>query len=299
MNKQIRSSLLLFLTAIIWGVAFVAQDVGTEYWSPLAFNGLRGFLGAIVLLPFIFARDKKKGDNVVKWTDKTLLTGGVLCGIALCVATNFQQFGINEGVDAGKAGFITAFYIVLVPILGIFIKRKCPIPAWIAAVLACVGLYVLCIPENAGFKIESADFLVFLCALVFAVQILLVDKYSPLTDGVKLACIQFATMGVISFVMGFVTNSITLSAEPEALVALLYAGVFSSGIAYTLQIVAQKNLNPTIASLIMSLEASVSVIAGWIILDQTMNERQITGCVIMFVAIILAQLPEPKRREKK
>lgn len=299
MNRQIRSSLLLFLTAIIWGVAFVAQDVGADYWSPLAFNALRGIIGAVVLLPFVFARDKKKGESRVKWNDRTLLTGGVLCGIALCTATNLQQFGIDRGVDAGKAGFITAFYIVLVPILGIFIKKKCPLLSWAAAALACFGLYILCIPENSGFRLEYADLLVFLCALVFAVQILLVDGFSPKTDGVKMACVQFATMGAVSLVMGILTNSLKFSAEGEALVAILYAGVFSSGIAYTIQIVAQKDLNPTVASLIMSLEACVSVIAGWIILNQTMNQRQIEGCVIMFAAIVLAQIPTPKRREKR
>lgn len=298
MKKQIRSSLILLLTAMIWGVAFVAQDVGAEYWSPLLFNALRGFIGAAVLLPFIFARDKKKGDSAVKWNDKTLLTGGVLCGIALCVATNFQQFGIDFGVDAGKAGFITAFYIVLVPLMGIFINKKCPVTAYFAAVVACFGLYILCIPKNAGLAVEFADLLVFLCALVFAVQILLVDKYSPVTDGVKLACIQFASMGVISLVMSIVCGEVEFSTEPAALVAILYAGVLSSGVAYTLQIIAQKDLNPTVASLIMSLESCVSVIAGWIILNQKMNERQIAGCVIMFAAIVLAQIPAPKRREK-
>ncbi len=299
MKKQIRSSFILLLTAVIWGVAFVAQDVGAEYWSPLLFNALRGFIGAAVLLPFIFARDKKRGDCAVKWNDKNLLAGGVLCGIALCVATNFQQFGIDFGVDAGKAGFITAFYIVLVPIMGAFIGKKCPATAYFAALAACFGLYILCIPKNAGFAVEFADLLVFVCALVFAVQILLVDKYSPITDGVKLACIQFATMGVISLAISFLTGDVRFSAQPEAMVALLYAGVLSSGVAYTLQIIAQKDLNPTVASLIMSLESCVSVIAGWIILNQKMDERQIAGCVIMFAAIILAQIPAPKRREKE
>lgn len=295
MSKQYKSSILLLITAIIWGVAFVAQDVGMEYWSPFSFNGIRSVIGAVVLLPFIFIRDRKKGEKACKWSNKTLLTGGVLCGLALCIATNFQQFGISLSQEsAGKAGFITAFYIVLVPIAGIFIKKKCPIQAWIAAGIAVVGLYILCIPAGVGFKVEFADVLVFVCAVVFAAQILLVDYYSPKVDGVKLACIEFATTGIISLIVAFVTDTFVIGTGSAAWIAILYAGVLSSGAAYTLQIVAQKNLNPTIASLIMSLEACVSVIAAWAILGDAMNTRQITGCVIMFGAIILAQLPEKK-----
>ena len=300
MKKQYRSSILLLITAIIWGVAFVAQDVGMDYWSPFAFNGIRSLIGAAVLLPFIFMRDKKRGENAQKWSNKTLLVGGVLCGIALCIATNFQQFGIAAGVDAGKAGFITAFYIVLVPIAGVLVKKKCSPVAIVAALIATVGLYILCIPAGVGFKVEWADLLVFICALMFTVQILLVDNYSPKVDGVKLACIEFATTGIISLLCGLVTpDGIICSLAFNAWIAILYAGVLSSGVAYTLQIVAQKDLNPTIASLIMSLEACVSVIAGWLILKQAMDTRQIAGCVIMFAAIILTQIPLGERKEKK
>lgn len=292
MSKQYRSSLLLLITAIIWGVAFVAQDVGMEYWSPLAFNGIRSIIGAAVLLPFIFIRDRKKGESRCKWTDKTLIKGGVLCGLALCIATNYQQVGIQLSNDsAGKAGFITAFYIVLVPIFGIFLKKKCPLQAWIGAILATIGLYVLCIPEGEKFSVEYADVLVFICAVVFTFQILFVDRYSPRVDGVKLACIQFLTTGIISMLLALLTGNLAISTACDAWVAILYAGVLSSGVAYTLQIVAQKNLNPTVASIIMSLEACVSVVAAWVILGDAMNARQITGCVIMFGAIILAQIP--------
>lgn len=295
MNKAYRSSLLLFITAVIWGVAFVAQDVGMDYWTPFAFNGIRSLIGAAVLLPFIFIRDKAKGEAACRWNNKTLIKGGVLCGLALCIATNFQQFGIQlSNESAGKAGFITAFYIVLVPIAGIFIKKKCPPLAWIAAVIAVFGLYILCIPAGTVFTVEFADILVFVCAVVFTVQILLVDHYSPKVDGVKLACIEFFTTGVISIFCAFVTGGFHIAVGMQAWIAILYAGVLSSGVAYTLQIVAQKNLNPTVASLIMSLEACVSVIAAWIILGDAMNQRQILGCVIMFGAIILAQLPTGK-----
>ncbi len=292
MNKQIRSSILLLITAVIWGVAFVAQDVGMDYWSPFAFNGIRNYIGAAILLPFIYLRDKNQGTDAKKWNDKTLITGGILCGIALCTATCFQQFGIQlSDASAGKAGFITAFYIVLVPIAGIFIKKKCPVTAYIAAVIAAVGLYILCIPAGVAFKVEFADMLVFICALLFTVQILLVDHYSPRVDGVKLACIQFFTSAVLSTLGGLVTNSFNVTFNVEAWIPILYAGIFSSGIAYTLQIIGQKDLNPTVASIIMSLEACVSVIAAWIILGDAMNARQITGCAIMFAAILLAQIP--------
>ena len=297
MNKQYKSSLLLFVTAIIWGVAFVAQDVGMDYWSPLAFNGIRSIIGAVVLLPFIFYRDTKKGENRCKWSNPTLIKGGVLCGLALCIATNYQQVGIQLSNDsAGKAGFITAFYIVLVPIFGIFLKKKCPPQAWLGAVLATVGLYILCIPQGEKFSVEYADILVFICAVVFTFQILFVDRYSPKVDGVKLACIQFLTTGVISLTLAFLTGSFGISTATDAWIAILYAGVLSSGVAYTLQIVAQKNLNPTVASIIMSLEACVSVVAAWVILGDAMNARQITGCVIMFGAIILAQIPGKEKK---
>lgn len=294
MSKAYRSSLLLFLTAVIWGVAFVAQDVGMDYWSPFSFNGIRSIIGAGVLLPFILIRDKNKGAQKKKWNDKNLIIGGVLCGIALCAATNFQQFGIKISTEsAGKAGFITAFYIVLVPILGIFIGKKCPFTAWIGAFMAVVGLYVLCIPKGTAFDIEFADILVFICALVFSVQILLVDHFSPKVDGVKLACIEFLTTGIITLTASFFTDTFYIASGRAAWIAILYAGVLSSGVAYTLQIVAQKDFNPTIASLIMSLESCVSVIASWLILGDAMNMRQIAGCAIMFAAIILTQIPVP------
>ena len=270
-----------------------------DYWTPFTFNGLRSIIGAAVLLPFIFIRDRQRGEERCRWSNPALIKGGVLCGIALCVATSFQQFGIlysNE--SAGKAGFITAFYIVLVPIFGIFLKKKCPINAWVAALIAVCGLYMLCIPQGAGFKMEFADTLVFICAIVFTMQILIIDRYSPRVDGVKMAFIQFFTMAVISFVCATVTQSWSFSLEGSAWVAVLYAGVLSSGVAYTLQIVAQKNLNPTVASIIMSLEACVSVIAAWLILGDAMNIRQITGCAVMFTAIVLAQLPVKERKIK-
>lgn len=295
MNIKIRNSLLLLITAVVWGVAFVAQDVGMEYLSPFTFNGVRSLLGAAVLVPVIFLRDKAKGEGAYPWRSKTLWIGGALCGTALCAASNLQQYGIKlSDASVGKAGFITTFYIVLVPIAGIFLKKRCPATVWAAALIAVGGLYLLCVPQGAGFAIEFSDVLVFLCALVFAVQILIVDKYSPQVDGLKLSCIQFFVCGVISALLALIFDDISVRCIFAAYIPILYAGVFSCGVGYTLQIIGQKGLNPTVASIIMSLESSVSVIAAWLIQDKAMDIRQIAGCAVMFCAIILAQIPSGK-----
>ncbi len=298
MNIKIRNSLLLVITAAVWGVAFVAQDVGMDYITPFTFNGVRCLIGAAVLVPVIFIRDRAKGEGAFPWRSKALWIGGILCGASLCLASNLQQYGISlSDASVGKAGFITTFYIVLVPIAGIFIKKRCPVSVWIAALIAAGGLYLLCVPQGAGFAIEFPDILVFLCALCFTVQILFVDSYSPRVDGLKLACIQFFVCGVISAVLALIFDDISLSRILAAYIPILYAGVFSCGVGYTLQIIAQKGLNPTLASIIMSLESSISVIAAWAIQGKAMNARQIAGCAVMFCAIIIAQIPS-KEKEK-
>ena len=289
MNLKIRNSLLLFLTAAIWGVAFVAQDEGMDYLSPFTFNAVRSLIGALVLLPVIFARDG--GIKKEKWSDKDLVLGGVLCGVALCTATQLQQYGIlfsDESV--GKAGFITACYIILVPIAGLFLKKKCGPLVYLAVLIAAVGLYLLCIPKGEAFAVAAPDALLFGCSIVFTVQILLVDHFSPLVDGVKLACIQFATSGGISLILALIFDDILLTAIVAAWIPVLYAGVLSCGVAYTLQIIGQKGLNPTLASIIMSFESCISVLAAWVIQGKAMSARQITGCAVMFAAIILAQI---------
>lgn len=289
MNLKIRNSLLLLLTAAIWGVAFVAQDEGMDYLRPFTFNAVRSLIGAIVLLPVIFARDG--GIKREKWGDKNLLLGGVLCGAALCTATQLQQYGILYSDESvGKAGFITACYIILVPIAGLFFKKRCGALVYLAVAVAAVGLYLLCIPQGEAFSVAAPDILLFGCSLVFTVQILLVDHFSPIVDGVKLACIQFATSGAISLILALIFDDISIPAIFAAWLPVLYAGVFSCGVAYTLQIIAQNGLNPTLASIIMSFESCISVLAAWIIQDKAMSARQISGCAIMFAAIILAQI---------
>lgn len=300
MKKQeipLRNSLLLLLTAAIWGVAFVAQSVGMDYVGAFTFNSVRCIIGAIVLLPVIWMTDRSNPkvtltENEKRAGRKTLIIGGVSCGIFLCLASNFQQFGIKY-TTVGKAGFITACYIVIVPVIGLFLKKKCSSYIWAAVVMALVGLYLLCITD--GFSIGKGDLLVLVCAVLFSLHILVIDYFAPKADGVKMSCIQFLVAGVLSGIPALILENPQITSILAAWQPVLYAGVMSCGVAYTLQIVGQKNMNPTIASLILSLESCISVLAGWLILGQNLSIREITGCVIMFGAIILAQLPQKSK----
>lgn len=298
-KTQLRNSLLLLLTAAIWGVAFVAQSVGMEHVGPFTFNMVRSLIGGIVLIPCIFVLDKispSESSNTAppnhSAQKKTLITGGVCCGIFLALASNFQQMGIQY-TSVGRAGFITACYIVIVPILGLlFFKKKCPPTIWAAVVLALAGLYLLCITD--GFGIGKGDLLVLVCAVLFSFHILVIDHFSPLVNGVKMSCIQFFVCGILSGIAAFLLETPNFSDILAAWGPILYAGVLSCGVAYTLQIVGQKNMNPTVASLILSMESCISVLAGWAILGQKLTVRELCGCVLMLAAIILAQLPEKK-----
>ena len=294
---QMKNSLLLLLTAFIWGVAFVAQSVGGEAVGCFTFNGVRSLIGAAVLIPVIYFLDvqKKKELGEKKFLEqkgdkKRLLLGGICCGVMLCIASNFQQFGISF-TTVGKAGFITAMYILIVPILGLFMKKRVGAKVWLGVVLATIGLYMLCMTSES-FSLSKGDFLVLICAGFFSLHILIIDYFSPKVDGVRMSCIQFFVCGVISTAIAFVFENPSLSAILSGWLPILYAGVLSCGVAYTLQIVGQKNMDPTVASLILSLESVFSVLAGWVILHQTLSVRELFGCVLMFLAIILAQLPE-------
>lgn len=304
MNTQkmpLKNSLCLLLAATIWGIAFVAQSVGMEYVGPFTFNGVRSLIGAAVLVPVIFLLNRSKdtasaaADPSTSTTTSSpyktrdLWSGGIACGIALFAASNFQQFGIKY-TTVGKAGFITACYIVIVPIIGLFLKKKCSPFIWTAVVMALIGLYLLCITD--GFSIGLGDVLVLVCAFLFSLHILVIDYFSPKADGVKLSCIQFLVCGILSMIPALVLEHPQISSILTAWLPILYAGIMSCGVAYTLQIVGQKNVNPTVASLILSLESCISVLAGWVILGQKLSAKELLGCVIMFAAIILAQLPE-------
>lgn len=304
-KSSIGSSFLLFLAAFIWGVAFVSQSKGMEFMGPFTFNGVRCTLGCLVLIPFILIRrgQEKKPTSVaqeIPW--KVMLPGGILCGLLLTSATMLQQYGIMY-TTVGKAGFITTLYIIIVPILGIFFKRRVPVVVWIGAVIAAIGMYLLCVTE--GVSINQGDILVFGCAIIFSFHIMVVDYFSPKVDGVILSCIQFFISGVICSLGALLFETPTISQLAAGAVPLLYAGILSCGVAYTLQIVGQKNVNPTVAAMILSLEAVVSSIAGYVAFkvgflttDQTLSARQILGCVIVFAAVILVQLPIGRQAEK-
>ncbi len=295
-KQQLISSLLLLITAIIWGVAFTAQSAAGDTIGAFTFTCVRSLIGGIVLLPVIAVFGKKpSADRDIRRKDnKNLLIYGSVCGVLLMVAQNLQQLGINLGASSGKAGFITACYIIFVPIVGIFLKRRCSPLVWVAVVLAAVGLYLLCITDSLRF--EPSDILLLACAVMFTFQILAVDRFSPLVDGVKLACIQFFVSGLLSAVPMFIFEQPNVGDMLAAWLPILYAGVMSSGVAYTLQIIGQKGLNPAVASIIMSLESAIAAIAGWIILGQSLSDREIIGCVVMFAAIIIAQIPIKTRK---
>ncbi|MDY5986828.1 MAG: DMT family transporter [Lachnoclostridium sp.] len=290
-----KNALILFLTAFIWGTAFVAQSVGMDYMGPFGFNGIRSVIGGIALLPCIFLLDKLGLSSKGTGSRKDLITGGIACGVLLFAASSLQQIGIQY-TSAGKAGFITAFYIVLVPVFGIFLKKKIGWKVWVAVVMALAGLYFLCITES--FSIGKGDVYIFFCALLFTLHILTIDYFAPKVDGVKMSCIQFFMAGILSVPPMLIFENNSFSGIMASWIPLLYAGVLSCGVAYTLQIIGQKNMNPAVASLILSLESCISVLAGWAILGEQLSSRELFGCVLMFGAIILAQIPD-KAQEKE
>ena len=288
-------SLFLLLAAFIWGMAFVSQSKGMDFMHPLTFNGVRALIGSFALLIYIVISRKIAGNKAKKIDWPVTVQAGLLCGLALTVASTLQQFGIKY-TTVGKAGFITTLYIIFVPIAGIFFRKKVAAIVWVGAALAAVGMYLLCMTESL--TLGMGDMLVFLCAVAFTAHIMLIDYYSPKTDGAIVSCIQFAVVGVIGTTGAFIWGAPTFGQIREGLGALLYAGVLSCGVAYTLQIVGQKGVNPTIAAVIMSLESVVATVSGWVAFkigflstDQSMTGRQIFGCVLVFAAVILVQLP--------
>lgn len=293
---KVKNALLLFLAALIWGTAFVAQSVGVDYVGPFTFNGIRSLVGGLFLLIVILIKEavspagteNKKNKASQAERSKTLFAGGLCCGLMLTAASTLQQVGIMY-TSVGKAGFITALYIIGVPILGLFLKKKVGIQVWISVCIAAVGLYLLCMKESL--VLQKGDFLVFLCAIAFSVHILVIDYFSPKVDCVKMSCIQLFVCGVICTVLMFIFEQPDIADIIRAAFPILYAGILSSGVAYTLQIVGQKGMNSTVSSLILSLESVISALAGFIILQQRLTLREIGGCVLMFIAIILAQLP--------
>lgn len=300
-NQRLKGNLLLLLTAFVWGLSFISQSKGVETISPLSFNGIRCLLGGVVLLPVIAILDKskKKKCQEVQKLNKTLIVGGIVCGCFLCFASTLQTIGMVH-TSPGKAGFITALYMVIVPIINIFRNKK-PSPIVLLSVLIAVGgLYLMCITSDIS--INQGDALIFLCAFLFAGHILAIDHFSPKVDGVKLACLQFFVSGIIDVVLMFILEKPQLMPILNCWASIGYSGIMSCGVAYTLQIVGQKYTDPTSASILMSLESVFATLAtvilvalGWELTGGTLTLREITGCVLMFVAIILVQLPTPQK----
>lgn len=304
---------MLLLTALIWGTAFVAQSVGMDYVEPFTFNFSRYIIGALVLVPFAIISLKKKlsnfdsnnsshnnsnnntvpdkSINVEKPNKKVFLNstilGGIGCGVLLCVASMLQQYGILYTNSVGKAGFLTALYIIMVPIIGIFFKKKVKPLIWVCVILATVGLYLLCVKD--GFSFEMGDILLILCALVFSCHIILVDYVSPRGDGVTISMIQFGVSAVSCFICALIFEHVSMANILRAWMPILYAGVMSCGVAYTFQILGQKYVEPTKASLILCLESVFATLGGWVILKEVLSIREAIGCIVVFIAIILAQ----------
>lgn len=302
-KKALKSNAALLLTAIIWGLAFVAQSDGMNYIGPFTFGAVRCMMGAIVLVPVYLIIQKKNGtlhDEKENQKRKRTLKAGLLCGVAFFAATSTQQIGLQY-TSAGKAGFVTALYIVLVPVFGmIFFKKRAGLKTWISVAAATVGLYFLCITD--GFSIGVGDIWVIACAVIFTFHILLIDKFADSIDGTLLSIIQFAFASVLSVPFLIITKEqLSLQTLSNAWVSLAYTGVLSCGVGYTLQIVGQRDAkNPTVASLLMSMESVFAVIFGWLILDERLTQREFAGVILMSAAIVLSQLPigEKKSKEK-
>ncbi len=287
-SKTIQSDLLLLLAAIIWGFAFVAQRAGMEHVGPFTFNGVRFTLGSLSLIPLLyFGKYAKTKTETRHHFNKLTIKGGLISGIVLFVAATLQQTGIVY-TTAGKAGFITGLYVIFVPIIGLFIRQKTNLNIWLGALLAAVGLYFLSINEN--FALEYGDSLVLLSAVFFAFHILVIGRYSSMVSAIKLSILQFATCSVLSLISAAFTEEIIFSGILDAAIPILYGGVFSVGIAYTLQVVGQKNAHPSSASIILSLESLFAVIGGWLLLSEQMTTRGLFGCGLMLAGMVLAQI---------
>lgn len=293
-REELSHTLMLIVCAMIWGSAFVAQSIGAEYVGPFTFLALRNWVAVIFLLPVIMVRDRiiimrggisEAPRNRYQW--RRLILGGLLCGLFLFLASAAQQIGIASTTTA-KAGFITAQYVIIVPLISLFFGRRVRPKIWICVLLSVIGLYLLCI--NGPLELGKGDSIILVSAFLYAFQIMSVDHFSPATDPVRLSFAQFLTTGLLATFCMLIMEPITMNALRAAAGSILYAGLMSSGVAYTLQIVGQQNLNPTIASLSMSLESVFSAISGWIVLGQVLSAREMTGCCLMFAAIVLSQI---------
>ncbi|HAR85027.1 MAG TPA: EamA family transporter [Clostridium sp.] len=299
-KTQLKANILLLLTAAIWGLAFVAQKVGAEHVGAFTYNGIRFALGSISLIPLILFLNKKKGENEeTKNNDrdslKLTIKAGIIAGCALFIATSLQQMGVM-GTTAGKAGFITGLYMVIVPILGLFLKQKVNKSTWIGIVIAIIGLYLLSINED--FSISNGDLLVLIGSVGWAIHILLIDNFTKKIDPLKLSSVQFATCSILSLVMAIIFEDINMVGISGAMVSILYGGLLSVGVAYTLQVVAQKNAKPSHAAILLSMESVFGALGGAMFLGERIGARGLVGCILIFIAIIISQLKPSEKGSK-
>ena len=299
MIKNFKGSIMLLITSLIWGTAFVAQSEGMNYVEPFTYNAMRTLLGGVVLIPVMILfrfSDKRNEKEKSSCSLKNTVIGGICCGIALFIASSFQQAGIAQ-TTAGKAGFVTALYIVIVPMIGIFLHKKMPLQMWLFIAIALAGFWLLCIKQDIG--ISSGDLLVFFGAIFFAVHITVIDYFNQKnTDGVLMSCIQFFTAGLLMLICMFIFEKPTIPNIMGAGGTILYAGILSCGVAYTLQILGQKHTNPTLATMLMSLESVFAALSGWLILGEKLSIKEFIGCVLIFAAVILAQLAGTDKLKK-
>ena len=296
MKQQLKGTLFLLIATVIWGSAFIAQSVGMDYIGPFTFQAARSTLAVLFLVPVVYIFDKDKKTHFKTWSDPKLWKTGLLCGVALFIAGGLQQVGLQY-TTAGKAGFITTMYVVLVPVLGFFLRKKVSMNVWISVVLAVAGLYLLsCVGVT---EINKGDLLMLGCALGFTVQITLVDELARGFDGLRVNCIQTLVTAALSALAMVLTETPAWQDIIRCWLPLCYAGILSMGVAYSLQIIGQKHLDPTPASLIMGLESAFALLFGWLLLHERMSAPELVGCGLVFVAVMLSQLPESIFKKKK
>ena len=320
-KNPVKGVTLLLIGSFIWGTTFVAQSMGTNHLDAFSFNCVRNFIGVFALIPVLLWQvcTKKEDMNDVQNDSscknppihhkkatflqelrtvftRDLIVGGIICGTALCLASNFQQMGI-ESSTVGKSAFITTLYIVLVPLLGLFFKKRLPLQIWCGVILAMIGLYLLCM-KNEAFVLELGDIYLLLCAFFFTIQITAVDYFAPKVNCIALSMMQFLVTAILSGICMLFNELPTWENILGAMIPLLYAGVLSSGVAYTFQIIGQKHLAPAVASLIMSLESVFATLAGWVVLHEILSTKELIGCGLVFAAVILTQLPIPTKSSK-
>lgn len=305
MKTSAKNSGLLLLAALIWGVAFVAQKEGMNYIGPFTYNGIRSLLGGVVLLAVIplLDRVRERNGGFHKGSRRDILLGGVLCGVVLFAASNLQQVGIamqSPDTNVGKAGFLTACYCAFVPVVGLLFKKRSPGLVWLGVTVAVAGFFFLCLMDGIaagqGLGLERSDLLLLLCAVAFSFHILVIDRFAPLADGVRLSCVQFLVCGVLSLVCMAIWEEPRWVDILACRMPILYAGVMSCGVAYTLQIVAQKGVHPAVASLLLSLESVFSVLAGYVLMPGSgLSRWELLGCALVFGAVVLVELAPGKK----